>query len=180
MSQSATAVHHMPAATITHTTVVSRGRIESDVAVYHARTSDVRISVTLGATLMGLYTCQAAQGLLEAFVAARTHIAQVPPEIPAPAHPPHEPFALTTLGVDWLRRPTYRVVAQCGPNKLNNAIIRWVDLCCGSLTFQIRDQLGLRSAIDLFARVHKTAIVVCLDGADHAADPTAHDYHFPE
>jgi hypothetical protein len=178
MPQSATAVHHIPPATITHTTVALRGRLDSDVAVYHARTPDVRISLTLGTTLMGVYTCQAAQGLLEAFAAARAAMARVPREIPSPAMPPNEPIARTTLAVDWTRRPVYSVVAQSGANKLHSAVIHWVDLYCGPMTFQIRDQIGLRSAIDLFTTVHKTAIAVCLDGPEYTTDPTAHDYQF--
>jgi hypothetical protein len=55
--------------TITHTTVLIRGPLDRDVAVYHARTPDARVRINLGTTLMTLYSAQAAQGLLEAFAA---------------------------------------------------------------------------------------------------------------
>ena len=122
---------------------------------------------------MNLYSASAAQGLLEGFAAARAAMSQVPLEIPAPAAPPYEPFARTTLAIEWTRRPTYCVVPQSGPNKSNNAVIHWVDLYCGPITFQIRDQLGLKSTLALLSRTHKTAVAVFLDGPQHADDPTA-------
>jgi hypothetical protein len=173
----ATAAHHViPAATVTHTTAVLRGEISSDITVYHAQTSDARITLTLGTTLMNLYSASAAQGLREAFAAARAAMTQVPNAIPAPAAPPYEAFARTTLAIEWTRRPTYCVVPQSAPNKLNTAVIHWVDLHCGPITFQLRDRLGLSSALALLARTHTTAVAVFLDGGEHAADPTSDDY----
>jgi hypothetical protein len=107
MSKSPAAQHVIAAATVTHTTAVIRGEIVSDISVYHAQTSDARIALTFGTTLMNLYSASAAQGLLEAFAAARAAMTSVPREIPAPAAPPYEPFARTTLAIEWTRRPTY-------------------------------------------------------------------------
>jgi hypothetical protein len=180
MSQSVAKLHVIPAATITHTTAVIRGDIECDVTVYHARTTDARISLTFGTTLMTLYSASAAQGLLEAFVAARSAIAQVPREIPAPAKAGYEPFARTTLAIEWTRRPAYSVMAQSGQNKAGNAVLHWVDLYCGPITFPLRDQLGLHSILELLTRTHKTAVAVFLDGPEYAADPAAHDYRRPQ
>lgn len=179
MSHSAK-LHVIPAATVTHTTAVIRGEFDGDVTVYHARTTDARISMTLGSTLMTLYSASAAQGLLEAFAAARAAMVQVPHEIPAPAKPAYEPFARTTLAIEWTRRPAYSVMAQSGPNKIRTATIHWVDLHCGPITFQIRDQLGLHSILELLTRTHRTAVAVFLDGPDHAADPTDHEYQQPQ
>jgi len=106
MSTSNATQHVMPAATVTHTTAVIRGEIQSDITVYHAQTSDARIALTFGTTLMNLYSASAAQGLLEAFAAARAAMTQVPRDIPAPTALPYEPFARTTLAIEWTRRPT--------------------------------------------------------------------------
>jgi hypothetical protein len=178
MSQST--LHVVPAATVTHTIVVIRGDVCSDIAVYHARTSDARIALTLGTTLMTLYSASAAQGLLEAFATARTAMARVPREIVAPATPPYEPFARTTLSIEWTRRPGFCVVPQCGPNKANSATIHWVDLYCGPITFQIRDHAGLKSTMALLFQTHQTATAVFLDGPQHAEDPTADPYPGPQ
>jgi hypothetical protein len=172
-------LHVIPAATITHTTAVIYGEITSDITVHHARTPDARIGLTFGTTLMNLYSASAAQGLLEAFATARAAMARVPRELNAPAAPPYEPFARTTLAIEWTRRPTYCVVPQSGPNKTGTAISHWVDVYCGPITFQIRDQLGLKSTLALLSRAHKTAIAVFLDGAEHAEDPTAGHYPGP-
>jgi hypothetical protein len=133
-------------------------------------------TLIFGTTLMTLYSASAAQGLLEAFAAARAAMAQVPCEIPAPPTPAYEPFARTTLSIEWTRRPTYCVVPQSGPNKLNTANIHWVDLYCGPITFRIRDQIGLKSTVALLSRTHKTAVAVFLDGSEHTGDPTSDDY----
>ena len=65
-------LHVIPAATVTHTIAVIYGDIISDITVHHALTSDARIGLTFGTTLMNLYSASAAQGLLEAFAALRT------------------------------------------------------------------------------------------------------------
>jgi len=172
-------LHVIPAATVTHTIAVIYGEITSDITVHHARTSDARIGLTFGTTLMNLYSASTAQGLLEAFATARAAMARVPREINASATPPYEPFARTTLAIEWTRRPTYCVVPQSGPNKTGTAITHWVEVYCGPITFQIRDQRGLASTLALLSRSHKTAVAVFLDGPQHVADPTADDYPGP-
>ena len=54
--------------------------------------------------------------------------------------------------------------------------MHWLDLYTGPVTWQIRDQAGLLSTIDLLTQVHHTATAVFLDGAEHAADPTTPDW----
>ena len=170
-------LHVIPAATVTHTVAVIHGDVTSDIAVYHARTTDARIGLTFGTTLMSLYSADATQGLLEAFATARNAIARIPRLIVAPPEPPYAPFARTTLSIEWTRRPAYCVVPQSGPAKSDGTVVHWVDLYCGPLTFQIRDQAGLKSTLELLTRAHQTAIAVFLDGPDHAADPTSDEYH---
>jgi hypothetical protein len=172
-------LHVIPAATVTYTIAVIYGDITSDITVHHARTGDARIGLTFGTTLMNLYSASAAQGLLEAFATARAAMARVPRQIHTPTTPPYAPFARTTLAIEWTRRPTYCVVPQSGPNKTGTAITHWVDVYCGPITFQIRDQRGLTSTLALLSRTHKTAVAVFLDGPQHAADPTAEDYPGP-
>src|SRR6478609_4274646 len=173
MSQS---LHSIPAATVTHTIAVIHGEITSDIAVYHARTTDARIALTFGTTLMSLYSADAAQGLLEAFATACNAMARVPRLIAAPATPPYAGFARTTLSIEWTRRPSFCVVPQSGPGRIDGTVLHWVDLYCGPLTFQIRDRQGLKSTLDVLTRAHQTAVAVFLDGPDHAADPTSDEY----
>jgi hypothetical protein len=172
-------LHVIPAATVTHTIAVIYGDITSDITVHHARTSDARIGLTFGTTLMNLYSASAAQGLLEAFATARAAMRRVPRAINTQTTPPYEPFARTTLAIEWTRRPTYCVVPQSGPNKTGTAIMHWVDVYCGPITFQIRDQRGLTSTLALLSRTHTTAVAVFLDGPQHADDPTADHYPGP-
>lgn len=176
MSQSATPVHAVPAAIITHTVASIRGQQDADIAIYHARTPDVRIAMVWGGILMTLYTAHAAQGLLEAFAAARAKMVRVPREIPPPAADPDEPAARPTLAIDWTRRPAYAVTAQSALSKRGANTVYWVDLHTGPITWQIRDHVGLRSTLQLLTHVHKTAIAVCLDGEQYSADPTGDDY----
>ncbi|MCV7034828.1 hypothetical protein H7H69_11550 [Mycobacterium heckeshornense] len=171
------AIHTTPPAMITHCIASIRGEQHADISVYHAQSRDARISMTFSGILMVLYSCEATQGLLESFAAARGHMAQVPREIPAPrtdldGHP-----AKVALSIEWTRRPEYAVVAQTGLNKLKSAAVHWIDLHTGPITWQIRDQLGLLSTLELLTRVHRTAAAIFLDGDQYSADPTSHDYH---
>ncbi|BBZ15354.1 hypothetical protein [Mycobacterium branderi] len=177
MSTSARATHVTPAAMITHSVALIRGQQHADISVYHARTSDARISLTFSGILLVIYTCHAAQGLLEAFAAARGHIARVPREIPAPRADLTEPSARVALSIEWTRRPEYAVAAQTSLNKLKTARIHWIDLYTGPITWQIRDQIGLLSTLELLTRVHRTATAVFPDGDLHSADPTSPDFH---
>lgn len=170
------ATHLTPAGLITHTTVAVKGQLHPDISVHHARTPDARIAITLDCIHMSLYNCQTAQGLLEAFVAARGHMVHVPAEIPAAAAPAQEFAARTAVAVEWTRAPAYAVVAQSALNKLKTATVHWVDVYTGPVTWQLRDRTAILSMIDSLRRVHRTAIAVFADGERHKADPTAADY----
>jgi hypothetical protein len=166
MRTSVAATDFIPAAMITHTVASIRGPQHADVSVHHARTTDARISMTFSGIHMMIYSCNAAQGLLEAFDAARGHMATLPPQIPTPRT--EADFVRVALAIEWTRRPDYAVIAQVAPNKLNNAAVHWLDLYTGPVTWQIRDRAGLISTIDLLTEVHRTATVVFPDGAEHA------------
>jgi hypothetical protein len=174
MRTSTAATDFIPAAMITHTVASIRGQQHADVSVHHARTTDARISMTFSGIHMMIYSCNAAQGLLEAFDAARGHTVHLPRQIPT-RHTEAD-FVRVALSIEWTRRPEYAVVAQVAPNKLNNAAVHWLDLYTGPVTWQIRDQAGLLSTIDLLTEVHRTATAVFPDGADHATDPTTPDW----
>lgn len=176
MSTYTTPIHHTPPAMITHSVASIRGQQTADISVHHARTPDARIAVTFSGMLLVLYSCSASQGLLEAFAAARGHLNHVPAEIPAAPTGLGEPGARATLSIEWTRRTDYAVVPQSGLNKLKTARVPWIDLYTGPITWQIRDQLGLLSTIELLGRVHKTGIAVFRDGDQYAADPTRSDY----
>jgi hypothetical protein len=165
-----------PPAIITRSLALIRGPQTADISVYHARSADARISITFSGILMVLYSCHAAQGLLEAFAAARGQMAQVPREIPAPRTGPDDDPARVALSVEWTRRPDYAVVAQTALNKLKTARIHWIDLHTGPITWQIRDQIGLTSTVELLSRVHRTAAAIFLDGEQYSTDPTGDDY----
>ena len=176
MTTSAAATHVLPPI-ITHGIAVIKGQQHSDITVHHARTPDARICVTFNGMHMLIYSCHAAQGLLEAFAAARGHMVHVPREIPASTKDSHDPEARIVMSVEWTRRPAYAVVGQSALNKLKTARIHWIDLYIGPITWQIRDQAGLLSMIAMLTRVHKTAIAVFSDGEQYNADPTSPDYH---
>lgn len=160
----------VPAALITHTTASIRGTQHADVSVHHARTTDARISMTFTGIHMTIYSCSAAQGLLEAFDAARGHMVQLPREIPVPRT--ECDTARIALSIEWTRRPQYAVLAQSAPNKAGTATVHWLDLYTGPITWQLRDQAGLKSTVALLTEVHRTAAAVFLDAAEHSADPT--------
>ena len=165
--------------TVTHTIVVLRGELRSDITVHYAQTTDARIAMTFGTTVMNFYCAAAVHGLLEAFDTARVAMARIPRQLHLPAAPPYEPFARTTVAIEWTRRAEYCVVPESAPGQHNGAS-HWLDIHCGPVTFQIRDQLGLKSAIELLSRAHKTAVAAFPDGDQHADDFTAEDHPSPE
>jgi hypothetical protein len=168
------AIDFVPAAMITHSIASIRGPQQADISVLHAQTPDARISMTFGGIHMTIYTANAAQGLLEAFDAARGHMARLPRQIPA-AHAETDSVRIA-LAIEWTRRPEYAILAQTAPNKIGNAALHWLDLYTGPVTWQIRDQAGLLSTIALLTRAHRTATAVFLDGAQHSTDPTLPDW----
>ncbi|HZA08443.1 hypothetical protein [Mycobacterium sp.] len=176
MSRSSAPIRTLPAGIITHTIAAIRGAQDGDITVHHARTPLVRMVLTWGGIMMTLSTADAAQGLLEAFAAARAKAAWIPPEIPAARTELNGPFAKPVVAIDWTGRPSYAVVPQSAPSKCGANTVRWVDLHTGPITWQIRDHKGLHSALELLTRAHRTAIAVCTDGEQFSADPTADDY----
>ncbi|SOJ57003.1 hypothetical protein MSIMFB_04481 [Mycobacterium simulans] len=177
MSASAAATHVIPAGLITHTTVSVKGQLDPDITVHHARTPDARIGMTIDGIQMSLYNCQTAQGLLEAFGAARGHMIHVPADIPNGPTPAEEPAGRAVVAIEWTRAPAYAVVAQSALNKLKTAKVHWVDVYTGPITWQLRDRTAILSMIDSLKRVHEIGISVFADGDQHKTDPTAADYH---
>jgi hypothetical protein len=178
MTNSAAAIHVIPAGLITHSIVVIKGQHhDHDISVHHARTPDARMSITLAGLHMVIYNCQTAQGLLEAFIAARGHLLHVPAQIPSiRADALHEPAGRVMLSIEWTRRPVYAVAAQSTLNRLKTAQIHWVELYTGPVTWQVRDRAGLHSIIEVLGRVHQTAVAVFDDGDQYQADPADPDY----
>ena len=165
---------------ITHASAIVRGPVEADLTVYHARTTSARIAIIWGGVLITLYNAAAAQGLLDGFATARQASARIPREIPPPPATDAPTYTRSIVAMEFTDRPTYVVVPQCGPARSGDRTIYWVDLHTGPITWQIRDQVGLRSAVALLKHVHTTAVAVFLDGPEHAEDPTADHYPGPQ
>ncbi len=179
MTTQATDLNPTPAALITHTIIRIQGDQTGDITVYSACTPDARIRITWGGLLMTMYTAAAVQGVLEGFATARTAMAQLPRAIPTATTGDAEPFAHSTVSIDWTRRPSYAVVPRQELAKNRAREIRWLDLHMGPVTFQILDQEGCLSATALLRTAHLTAAQVCLDGPDFAEDPTLSTYTPP-
>jgi hypothetical protein len=157
---------------ITHATAIVRGAVDADVSVYHARTATARIAVVWGGVLITIYSAAAAQGLLEGFIAARQAAVRLPHKIPSPSPTATPRFGRPIVAMEFTYRPTYVAVPQSGTARSGDRTIHWVDLHTGPITWQIQDQVGLRSATALLKHVHKTAVAVFLDGPAHAEDPS--------
>ncbi|WP_302415864.1 hypothetical protein [Mycobacteroides abscessus] len=169
-----------PAALITHTIIRVQGEHAGDITVYSAVTPEARIRIEWGGLLMTMYSAQACQGVLEGFATARSAMALIPPTIPAMSVDDRtEPFARTTVSIDWTRRPAYAVVPRQELSRNKAREVRWLDLHMGPVTFQILDQAGCLSAAALLRSAHHTATNVCLDGPDFADDPTLSGYTPP-
>lgn len=173
MSISPKAVHTTPAAVITHTVATLSGAQTGDITISYARTTDARITVALsGGILIGLYSADAAHGLLEALYAAGGHITTIPTDLPTPAAEDSEPPATrTTLAVEWTRRSPYAAQHRSVENPLKTGLVHWIDLYTGPLTLRFRDQTALRSTTDIFTDVHHSATAIFLDGPQHATPP---------
>lgn len=169
-------IHHMPPATITRTVISLSGSHDSDIAVHHARTSDARISFTLGEVLMVFYSCAAVQGLLAAFASAKQHGALIPAQSPIAAARDDGPSSRITVAIDWTRAPSYAAVPQSGLNKLHSHTLRWIDLYTAGITWQIRDRAALNGVVDSLANLHTIAVATFLDGAEHCNDPLLLDF----
>jgi hypothetical protein len=158
MSRSTDTTRIVPTGLITHCTTVIRGHQDADVTCHHARTSYARINLVWGGVMITLYSCAAVHGILEAFVTARSAAAQLPRQIPPPPRRYESVFARPMVAMEFTGRPTYAAVQQSGPARAGYRVIHWVDLHMGPITWQIRDQAGLRSAIDLLHRGYKFAV----------------------
>lgn len=169
-------VHVTPAALVSHTIVRIQGEQDGDITVSHACSPATRLRVQWGELLMTMLSAQAVQGVLEGFCAARAAVTLIPRQIPAPPPIAAEPFAVPTVAIDWIRRPAYAVVPRQELSRDRARQIRWLDLHLGPVTFQILDQNGAVSAVDLLTKAHRTATQVFLDGPDFAADPRDQDY----
>ncbi|MDP7707452.1 hypothetical protein [Mycobacterium sp. TY815] len=161
---------------MTHTLIRIQGEQEGDITVFHACTSTTRMAVTWGGILMTFWSTQAVQSVLEAFAAARALTAPLMRRIPAPPTPPLEPFAVQTIALDWTRGVSYAVLAREELARDRTRTLRWIDLHCGPCTWQILDQEGYASALELLRRAHRTAVHVFADGSTHSDDPTLDDY----
>jgi hypothetical protein len=159
---------HTAPAVITQATIALAGDITPDVTVLHARTTDARITVTLGGVLLVFYNCAAVQGLRAAFGAARPLSARLPEHVPTPQS---HPAGQLTVAVEWTRSPNYAVAAQSALTKARTHTLHWIDVYTAAITWQIRDRAALAGVLDGFARLHAVAVATFLDGADHSADP---------
>ncbi|MGP4057762.1 hypothetical protein ACTWP6_23550 [Mycobacterium sp. 4D054] len=178
MKSRTTETHVTPAALLTHTMVRIQGDQNGDIAVFHACSPEARLRLQWGGLLMTMLSAQAVQGVLEGFCAARAAMTLIPRSIPAPV-PAAEPFAVPTVSIDWTRRPAYAVVPRQELSRDRSRQLRWLDLHMGPVTFQILDQEGGVSAVELLTTAHRTGAQVFLDGPDFAADPRDRDYTPP-
>ncbi|MGY4646249.1 hypothetical protein [Mycobacterium sp. URHB0021] len=157
---------------IAHTYVRVRGDQIGKIDVYNARTPHARVTMTLGTVLMTFWSASAAQGVLEGVSAARATLMHMPPEMAVSAGPYGQP----TIAVDWTSRPNYAAIPQSRVTDDQRRTLRWTDVHMGPLTWQILDRAAFHALTSILRDVHRTAIVVCLDGSKHRADPTADDY----
>ena len=134
-----------------------QGDQDGDIAVYHACSPNARLRLQWGGMLMTMLSAQAIQGVLEGFSAARSAMALIPRQIPAPTPAVADPFALPTVAIDWTRRPAYAVVPRQELSRDRSRQLRWLDLHMGPVTFQMLDQAGCLGAVALLRTAHRTA-----------------------
>jgi hypothetical protein len=170
----------MPAAVITHTMARIAAQQSGDITVYHACTPTARMSLVWGGLLMTFWSAEATQSVLEGFSAARPMLAHLVREFPPTPRPATEYFAQQTLALDWTRRVSYAVVTREELSRDKRRMFRWLDLHMGPVTWQILDQEGYKSALEILRRAHKTATHIFLDGPKFRADPTRADYQPPK
>lgn len=162
------------AAIITQSTALIRGTQRAIINVHDARSKNARIIVNWNDMMMTFHSADATQGLLEAFASTRASLARVPYELPARRAADRQPAARSTLAIEWFRRPGYSAITQSTPGRGPRAATQyWVELYTESITWQIRDIIGLRSSIESLRNIHRTAAAVLLDGHEHRKDPSA-------
>jgi hypothetical protein len=150
-----------------------RGAQKADINVHHAHTDIARVTLTWGRILFTFFNTQAAQGVLEAFSAARHSLAGLPADL-APRD--QQPYDGPAIAVDWTRRPPYAITSRQAVTPDNRRTVHWVEVYMRPVTFQIVDLAAFRSATTVLQLAHKTAIAVCLDGQQYRFDPTADAY----
>ena len=163
----------IPAGAISQAYVRLRGAQQPDISVHHAHTDIARVTLTWGRILFTFFNTQAAQGVLEAFGAARQALAGLPDNL-APSD--QQPYDGPAIGVDWTRRPPCAVTRREALTPDKRRTIRWVEVYMRPVTFQIVDLAAYRSAVEVLQLAHKTAAAVCLDGDQHRFDPTDASY----
>lgn len=160
-------------AVVAHTFVRLRGNITGQVGVHNARTEQARVVVTIGALLQTFWSAQAAQGVLEGLSAAKHTLVHLPTDV-APAS--DDEYPQPTIAIDWTRRPEYAVMPRVRVTEDKRRTLKWTDVYMGPITFQVLDRAAFHSLMELLRDAHRTAVVVCLDGHKHRADPTRDDY----
>jgi hypothetical protein len=163
----------IPAAAITHAYVRLRGAQNTDINVHHAHTDTARVNLTWGRILFSFLNAEAAQGVLEAFSAARHSLAGIPADLTPRDQQPYDGPA---IAIDWTRRPPYAITPREAVTPDKRRTVRWTEVYLRPVTFQIVDLAAFRSAIEVLRQVHKTAAAVCPDGPQHRFDPTADAY----
>ena len=121
---------------------------------------------------MTFWSASAAQGVLEGVSAARATLMHMPPEMAVIA----DPYGQPTIAVDWTSRPNYAAIPQSRVTDDQRRTLRWTDVHMGPLTWQILDRAAFHALTSILRDVHRTAVVVCLDGGKYRADPTADDH----
>lgn len=163
----------LPTGLVAHTFIRLGGAQSGDVTVHHAGTTSARVHVRWGGLLMTFFSAQAAQGVLEGFATVRNALAPVPAKL---GHLVSEPYDQPSISVEWVRRPSFAVMSRSATDPKRGALVHWVDLYMGPVTFQVLDRAAFRSTVELLRLAHRTAVAVCPDGPDFVNDPTWDDY----
>ena len=172
---------HAPEAIVTHTTARIRGLQNGHVSVSFARTNEAVLTLVWGGIVLRYLSADAAQGVLEGFVAARSLLIgldNTAPIAPTPAAEV-EAYGRPTVELTWIRRPGYAVVHHNAYSKTHQRTVHWVDLHMGPVTWQILDHVGFNGALEVLRNAHRTAVAVFLDGGKYRTDPTRDDYQSP-
>ncbi len=152
----------IPAGAISQAYVRLRGAQQPDISVHHAHTDIARVTLTWGRILFTFFNTQAAQGVLEAFGAARQALAGLPDNL-APSD--QQPYDGPAIGVDWTRRPPYAVTRREALTPDKRRTIRWVEVYMRPVTFQIVDLAAYRSAVEVLQLA--LGLLLAVDGVDY-------------
>lgn len=169
-------IHVQPEAIVTHTTARIRGPQSANIAVSFARTEQTSLTVVWGGILLRFLSADAAQGVLEGFVAARSHLVGLDNTAPTTDPAPESVVARPAIELMWIRRPGYASVHQSAYINQLRRTVHWIDLHMGPVTWQIVDHTGFHGALEVLRKAHRTAVGVFLDGGKFRADPTRDGY----